>query len=46
MSGYFEREQLKKAYPSKTWEDKVNKMSTQQAIAVYIRLRSNGKLGK
>lgn len=46
MSGYVEREAIKKVYPSKTWEDKVNKMSTQQAIAVYIRLRSQGKLGK
>lgn len=41
-----EREQLKRAYPSKSWKEKVDAMSTQQAIAVYIRLRSNGKLGK
>lgn len=42
-----EREELKKAYPnSKQWHDKVDKMSPSQVTAIYIRLRSNGKLGK
>lgn len=42
-----EREELKKAYPkSKKWHDKVNKMSPNQVTAIYIRLKSEGKLGK
>ncbi len=42
-----EREELKKAYPqSKSWHDKVDKMPSDQITAVYIRLRSQGKLGR
>jgi hypothetical protein len=42
-----EREELKKAYPhSKQWHEKVDKMRPDQVTAVYIRLRSRGKLGK
>jgi len=42
-----EKEELKKAYPqSKQWAEKVDKMSAEQATAIYIRLRSQGKLGR
>jgi hypothetical protein len=42
-----EREELKKAYPnSKQWHEKVDKMPDDQVAAVYIRLRSQGRLGK
>lgn len=42
-----EREELKKAYPnSKQWHEKVEKMSADQVTAIYIRLRSQGKLGR
>lgn len=44
MSNIREREALKKAYPSKKWADKVNKMSEQQVAAVYLRLKSQGKI--
>lgn len=42
-----EREELKKAYPnSQKWQDKVNKMRPDQVTAIYIRLKSEGKLGR
>lgn len=41
-----EREELKKAYPSDSWASKVDKMSPTQVSAIYIRLKSQGKLGK
>lgn len=41
------REELKKAYPNAPkWNKKVDKMSSEQLAAVYIRLVSQGKLGK
>jgi hypothetical protein len=41
------REELKKAYPkSERWHKKVNKMRPDQVTAIYIRLSSQGKLGK
>lgn len=47
MSVHMEREQLKKAYPnSKSWAEKVDKMSPSQVTAIYIRLKSQGKLGR
>ena len=39
-----ERELLKTAYPSKKWAEKVDKMSHSQVIAVYYRLKQQGKL--
>lgn len=41
------REELKKAYPkSENWHRKVDKMTPDQVTAIYIRLKSEGKLGK
>jgi len=41
------REELKKAYPtSDSWHAKVDSMSPAQVTAIYIRFRSEGKLGK
>lgn len=39
-----EREALRKAYPSKKWTLKVNKMSDNQVIAIYKRLKLQGKI--
>jgi len=44
MASNQERELLKKAYPSKKWAEKVNKMSDSQVAAVYLRLKSQGKV--
>lgn len=44
MAGNKEREALKSVYNSDTWAKKVNKMSDSQVIAVYLRLKSQGKL--
>lgn len=44
--GNKEREELKKAYPNKKWKEKVDKMTPEQVTAIYIRLRSQRKLGK
>lgn len=41
-----EREEIKKVYPSQSWRDKVDKMSPAQVAAIYIRFKSQGKLGK
>jgi hypothetical protein len=38
------KEQLKRAYPSKTWAEKVDRMSEGQAVAVYLRLKSQDKI--
>lgn len=38
------REQLKKAYPSKSWEHKVNNMTDEQVVAIYLRLKSQNKV--
>jgi hypothetical protein len=46
MSMHMERDQLKKAYPSRKWADKVDDMSSEQVVAIYIRLKSQGKLGR
>lgn len=37
------RKALKKAYPTKKWAEKVDKMSDAQVVAVYFRLHSEGK---
>jgi len=39
-----EREQVKAAYPNPKWAQKVNDMSDNQVIAVYKRLRIQGKI--
>ena len=44
MASNQEREALKKAYPSKRWAEKVDRMSEAQITAIYIRLRAQGKL--
>lgn len=44
MGNNNEREQLKKAYPSRRWWAKVDKMSDSQVVAVYMRLRLQGKV--
>jgi len=46
MNSNQEREELKKVYPNPRWKEKVDKMSPDQVTAIYIRLRSQGKLGK
>lgn len=44
MGNNQDRDQLKRAYPSKKWADKVDKMSDSQVVAVILRLRQQGKL--
>lgn len=42
-----EREALKKLYPnSDSWQDKVKNMPEDQVTAIYIRFKTEGKLGK
>lgn len=38
------RRLVKEAYDGKTWHDKVDKMSDQQIIAVYFRLKRTNKI--
>lgn len=38
------REALKQAYSGQKWADKVNKMSDNQVIATYLRLKGQGKV--
>lgn len=41
------REAVKTVYPnSDTWHEKVDKMSSSQVAAIYIRFVSEGKLGR
>lgn len=44
MSPEQKREALKRSYPSKTWSDKVDKMSDKQVHATYMRLLNANKL--
>ncbi len=39
-----EREAVKAAYPGPKWADKVKHMTDEQVIAVYFRLKRNGKV--
>lgn len=39
-----QREELKRAYPNKKWAEKVDKMPEDQVVAVYMRLRQQGKI--
>lgn len=38
------REALIAAYPGKSWRKKVTKMSDSQVVAVYLRLKQQGKV--
>lgn len=38
------REALKGAYSGKKWADKVDSMSDKQVIAMYLRLKNQGKV--
>lgn len=38
------RELVKQAYPTETWKEKVKNMSDSQIIAVFLRLRRQGKI--
>ena len=38
------REILKTVYPSKGWAAKVDRMSNGQVIAIYFRLKQQGKI--
>ena len=38
------RANLKTVYQSATWTQKVDKMSDNQVIAIYLRLQGQGKL--
>jgi hypothetical protein len=45
MSGIPQRELVKKAYPhSKAWASRVDKMPDAQVTAVFLRLKSKGKI--
>jgi hypothetical protein len=46
MSEHQKREELKKAYPSRGWAEKVDRMPPAQVTAIYIRLQAQGKLGR
>lgn len=38
------REALLTAYPSQKWWDKVKKMPDSQVVAIYLNLKSQGKV--
>lgn len=40
----FKREELKRLYPYKKWITKVNAMSDNQIVALYLKYRREGKL--
>jgi hypothetical protein len=44
MSGISKRELIKQAYPTKTWQAKVDKMPESQVTAIYLRLKGQGKI--
>ena len=44
MITQMQREAVKKIGKSDTWKSKVDKMSDAQITAIYIRLKSEGKL--
>ena len=39
------RDAINKAYDSRKWKEKVKKMPITQVVAVYLRLRREGKIG-
>jgi hypothetical protein len=38
------RELVKQAYPTQTWRTKVSKMPDSQIVAIFLRLRSQGRI--
>lgn len=38
------RESIKAVYPGKKWAEKVDKMTEDQVVAVYLRLKQQGKI--
>lgn len=38
------RREVKKVYPTKTWEDRVNKMPDDQVRAIFLRFKREGKI--
>lgn len=44
MPKTMEREALKTLYPNAKWALKVKKMSDAQAVAIYMRLKTQNKL--
>ena len=38
------RREVEKVYKSKTWTEKVKKMTDHQVFAIYIRLKREGKI--
>ncbi|AWN05916.1 hypothetical protein SEA_CRICKO_52 [Streptomyces phage CricKo] len=44
MSGISKREMIKKAYPTKAWAAKVDKMPDSQVVAIFFSLRRKGKV--
>lgn len=44
MSVSKEREAILQVYKSDSWAYKVSKMSDSQVVAIYIRLKAEGKL--
>jgi hypothetical protein len=44
MGANIEREAVKKIGRSPEWPSKVDKMSDQKVIAIYLRLKAEGKL--
>lgn len=44
MNNQQKRTALKNAYPGKKWSDKVDKMDDQTVVAIYLRLKGQGKV--
>jgi hypothetical protein len=38
------RELVKQAYPTKAWQTKVSAMTDSQVVAIFLRLRRQGKV--
>jgi hypothetical protein len=38
------REKVKAVYNSKAWRDKIDKMDEDQVVAIYMRLKIQGKV--
>lgn len=38
------RDAIKRVYPSKKWQQNVDKMGPNQVLAVYLKLRQEGKI--
>lgn len=44
MSAFAERNALLRTYSGAGWKERVKKMSDSQVVAIYLRLKSQGKL--